>query len=50
MEMLAYAQVLTKSKRGNRNYYKVNNKEILEYIAYESEMPFLPKNLYRKDA
>ena len=33
MEMLAYAQVLTKSKRGNRNYYKVNNKEILEYIA-----------------
>lgn len=33
MEMLAYAQVLKKTKRGNRNYYQVNNIDVLEYIA-----------------
>ena len=33
MEMLANAQILTKTKKGNRNYYKVNDIEILEYIA-----------------
>lgn len=33
MEMLAHAQVLTKIKKGNRNFYKVNNLEVLEYIA-----------------
>ena len=33
MEMLAYAQVLTKKKCGTRNYYKINNIEVLEYIA-----------------
>ncbi len=33
MEMLANAQVLTKIKQGNRNFYKVNNIEVLEYIA-----------------
>lgn len=33
MEMLANAQVLKKTKRGNRNYYQVNNMDILEYIA-----------------
>lgn len=33
MEMLANANVLKKIKRGNRNFYQVNNMEILEYIA-----------------
>ena len=33
MEMLAHAQVLTKLKKGNRNFYKVNNLDILSYIA-----------------
>lgn len=33
MEMLANANVLTKTKRGNRNFYQVNNMEVLEYIA-----------------
>lgn len=33
MEMLAAANVLLKEKRGSRNYYRVNNSEILEYIA-----------------
>lgn len=33
MEMLASAHVLTKTKRGNRNFYQVNNMEVLEYIA-----------------
>lgn len=33
MEMLANAQVLTKIKKGTRNFYKVNNINVLEYIA-----------------
>ncbi len=33
MEMLANARVLSKNKQGNRNIYKVNNVEVLEYIA-----------------
>ena len=33
MEMLANANVLKKIKRGNRNFYQVNNIEVLEYIA-----------------
>ena len=33
MEMLANAQVLKKIKKGKRNFYKVNDMEILEYIA-----------------
>lgn len=33
MEMLASADVLKKIKRGNRNFYQVNNFQILEYIA-----------------
>ena len=33
MEMFAYAYILTKEKRGNRNYYRVNNFDILNYIA-----------------
>lgn len=33
MEMLANANVLKKIKQGNRNFYKVNNMAVLEYIA-----------------
>lgn len=33
MEMLANANVLKKTKRGNRNFYQVSNPEVLEYIA-----------------
>lgn len=33
MEMLANAQVLKKIKRGVRNFYQVNDIELLEYIA-----------------
>lgn len=33
MEMLSYANVLTKTKKGNRNFYQVNNFDVLEYIA-----------------
>ena len=33
MEMLANANVLKKTKQGNRNLYQVNNIEVLEYIA-----------------
>lgn len=33
MEMLANAQVLKKEKKGSRNFYKIGNEEVLEYIA-----------------
>src|SRR5690606_35081223 len=33
LRMLAYAHVLCVSKRGNTNYYTINNFEILEYIS-----------------
>lgn len=33
MEMLAYAKVLKKVKIKNRNFYTVNNKDILEFLA-----------------
>ena len=46
MEMLAYAQVLTKIKKGNRNYYKVNNMEVLEYIAIRDRNALLFLKVY----
>lgn len=33
MELLAYAGVLIKEKRGNRNFYKIGNRELLDYIS-----------------
>ncbi len=33
MEMFAYAGILEKIKRGNRNFYKIANRDILEYIS-----------------
>lgn len=49
MEMLANANVLTKTKRGNRNFYQVNNMEVLEYIALrERNALFLLKTYIEK--
>ena len=33
MEMFANARILIKIKKGNRNYYKLQNKKVLEYIS-----------------
>ena len=33
MELLSYAGVLQKEKRGKRNFYKIQNTDVLEYIA-----------------
>jgi len=33
MEMLAYAGVLDKKKKGNRNFYVVSERDILEYLS-----------------
>jgi hypothetical protein len=33
MEMLAYSKVLSKQKIGNRNFYQVANKDILDFIG-----------------
>jgi len=33
LKTLAYARILEETKQGNRNYYKINNYEILEYIS-----------------
>lgn len=33
MEMLSYAGILEKTKKSNKNFYNVNNYEILSYIA-----------------
>jgi len=33
MKTLSYAKILEEIKQGNRNYYKINNYEILEYIS-----------------
>lgn len=33
MELLAYSGILTKIKKGSRNFYQVANAEILEYLA-----------------
>lgn len=33
MEMFANAGILWKKKDGNRNYYKLGNKKLLEYIS-----------------
>jgi hypothetical protein len=33
MKTLSYAKILEEIKQGNRNFYKINNYEILEYIS-----------------
>jgi len=41
LRMLAYAGVLSLRKLGNKNYYKVENQEILEYIALKERNAYL---------
>lgn len=48
MEMLAYAGVLNKVKRGKRNYYSVANTELLEYIAIREKNALVFLRLYIK--
>lgn len=33
LRMLAYARILTIEKRGNQNYYQIQNEEILDYLS-----------------
>lgn len=46
MEMLANAGVLTKMKRGNRNFYRVSNIRILEYLSIREKNSLAFLNLY----
>ncbi len=46
MELFAYAGILTKDKRGKNNFYKVSNKEILEYISIKEMFALTFLNLY----
>ena len=46
LEMLAYSNVLTKIKRGNRNFYIVNNLAILEFIALRERNALLFIKIY----
>ncbi len=46
MEMLAHAKVLIKQKRGARNYYTVNQPEVLEYIALRERNSLYFLNTY----
>lgn len=33
LELLSYSDILNKEKKGNRNYYTINNLKLLEYIS-----------------
>lgn len=46
MEMLANAKVLNKIKKGNKNFYSVNKKDILEYIAIREKNTLTFLNIY----
>jgi len=48
MEMLAYAGVLEKQKKGNRNFYSIGNRDLLEYIALREKNALIFLNLYIK--
>lgn len=37
IKLLAYSQILTVIKKGNRNFYKVNNLDLLQYIAMREQ-------------
>jgi len=45
MELLSYAGILTKKKKGNRNYYQLSDKNLLEEIALSerNSLKFLVK-------
>ncbi len=46
MELLSYAGVLEKAKRGNRNYYIVKNRIILEWLSIREKNSLLFLNKY----
>jgi hypothetical protein len=48
MEMLAYAGVLSKHKRGKRNFYSVANYEVLEYLALREKNTLIFLGAYIK--
>lgn len=41
LELLASAQVLSKTKRGNRNFYRVQNEAVLQYISLRERNAFI---------
>jgi len=41
LELLAYSGVLAKQKKGNRNYYRINNLEILKFISLNDKNAFV---------
>lgn len=41
MEMMAYAGVLTKQKRGGRNFYAIGNRDIIEFLALREKNALL---------
>lgn len=46
MEMLAYAGVLRKEKRGSRNFYAIADAEVMEYIALRERNALIFLNIY----
>ncbi|MGM9849837.1 MAG: restriction endonuclease [Bacilli bacterium] len=40
LELLAYSKVLNKDKQGNRNFYSINNFELLEYISISERFAY----------
>jgi hypothetical protein len=48
LKMLEYSKVLSFQKKGNRNYFSINNYSILEYISYRERNCLTFINLYLK--
>lgn len=46
LELLAFANILIKFKRKNKNFYKINNFELLRYIAMREKMLLFFNCLY----
>lgn len=40
IELFAYSNVLLKYKKGNRNFYRINNYNILEYISFSEKFAY----------
>lgn len=40
LELLAYSKVLNKTKKGRKNFYSINNYEILEYISFKDQFAY----------
>lgn len=40
LELLAYSKVLNRTKKGRRNFYSINNYEILEYISFKDQFAY----------